>query len=110
MIARRRTQLATVAALVMVLRLPFTVDGWLGSDKIKHFVVSAVLQSFTYSAAQAAGVDRGDAMRISISVTAAAGIGREAYDGRVKGRFSVSDLVWDGAGIAGATLMLRHTR
>jgi uncharacterized protein YfiM (DUF2279 family) len=99
-----------VIALLLVLRLPVVIDGWIGADKIKHFVVSVVLQSFTYSAAQAAGAERGDAMRISVATTAAAGVAREIYDGRVKGRFSVSDLIWDGAGIAAASAMLRHSR
>lgn len=110
MTSSRRAVLSATFCAMLIFRLPVVIDGWLGADKIKHFMVSAFMQSITYSAAQAAGVDRGDAMRISIAVTAASGLGREIYDGRVKGRFSVSDLVWDGAGIGAATVMLRHTR
>jgi putative lipoprotein len=107
---RVRPDIVAVVALAVTLRLPIVIDGWLGADKIKHFAVSMVLQSFTYSTAQVAGLDRGDAMRASIAVTAAAGLGREIYDGKVKGRFSVSDLVWDAGGLIAATEMLKRTR
>lgn len=101
---------APVLALVLVLRVPLVSDGWLGADKLKHFFITAFVQSLTYSAAQAAGADRGDAMRASIAVAAGVAIGREVYDGRVKGRFSIPDLVWDAGGSLAATAMLRRTK
>lgn len=110
MTKRMRRELLAVAAFALVLRLPVVLDGWFGADKIKHLVMIAAVQSFAYSVAQASGADRGDAMRISLATAAAAGLGREIYDGRVKQRFSVTDLVWDGAGIAAATAMLRHSK
>lgn len=110
MSSRRRCELLSLAALALVLRLPIVFDGWFGADKIKHFVVSALLQSVTYSAAQAAGADKGDAMRLSLTTAIAAGVAREIYDARVKQRLSIPDLVWDAGGVAAATTMLRHTR
>jgi putative lipoprotein len=107
---RVRPDIIAVVALTVTLRLPIVIDGWLGADKIKHFMVSMVVQSFTYSTAQAAGMERGDAMRASLAITAVAGLGREIYDGKVKGRFSVSDLVWDAGGMVAATEMLKRTR
>ncbi len=84
-------------------------DSWLGVDKIKHFLVSAFIESVSYSALGVVGVSRGNAQAGAISITAGIGVAREIHDGRVKGLFSARDLVWDGAGIAASTYMLRNT-
>lgn len=77
-----------------------TPDGWFGADKVKHFVLSSFIQTVSYSSLQAAGVEHRAAMISSIGMTTVVGVGREIHDGRVKGRFSGRDLVWDGLGIA----------
>lgn len=98
-----------VAALLLALQLSF-FDGFFGADKVKHFFLTAFIQSLVYSTAQALGADRPDAMRASLGVAAGAAIGREVYDARVKGRFSVPDLLWGAGGMGAASAMLRHTK
>lgn len=105
-----RRQWIALLTLTLAVRLPFVNDGWFGPDKLKHFLMTAVVQSFAYSAAQAAGADRGDAMRIGLAAAGVAAVGREVYDARTKQRFSIPDLVWDAGGSLAATAMLRHTK
>jgi uncharacterized protein YfiM (DUF2279 family) len=71
-------------------------DAWFGVDKIKHFFMSAFIQSFSYSALQAMHVRHSSAMAGSIGITIGLGIGREIHDKRTPGNiFSVRDLTWD---------------
>ena len=51
-------------------------DSWFGIDKIKHFFISAFIESVSYSALQAAHVKRRPALGAAIGVTAAFGIAR----------------------------------
>ena len=86
-------------------------DPWLGIDKMKHFFLSAFVQSLSYSVIQV--TTRGSRSSILLSASAASaavGIGKEIHDSRVKGEFSVRDLAWDAAGVGSASLMLSHTR
>lgn len=105
-----RRQWVALFTLTLALRFPLANDGWFGPDKLKHFFMTAIVQSFAYSAAQAAGAERGDAMRIGLAAAGVTAVGREIYDARVKQRFSIPDLVWDAGGSVAATAMLRHTR
>jgi putative lipoprotein len=84
-------------------------DSWFGIDKIKHFFISAFVESVTYSALQAARVKRRPALTGAIGVTASIGVAREIHDKRKPGnRFSYRDLTWDALGIgAGAVLVTR---
>jgi len=76
-------------------------DSWFGVDKIKHFFLSAFIESVSYSALQAAG---------AIGVSAAFGVGRELKNKRTPGNwFSYRDLTWDALGIAAGAPMLTHT-
>jgi uncharacterized protein YfiM (DUF2279 family) len=85
-------------------------DSWFGVDKIKHFFISAFIESMTYSALQAAHVKRRPALTGAIGVTAAIGVGRELHDRKKPGnRFSYRDLTWDALGIGAGTLMLART-
>jgi uncharacterized protein YfiM (DUF2279 family) len=85
-------------------------DSWFGIDKVKHFFISAFIESVTYSALQAAQVKRRPALGAAIGVTAAFGVAREIHDKRKPGnRFSYRDLTWDGLGIAAGAAMLSHT-
>jgi uncharacterized protein YfiM (DUF2279 family) len=85
-------------------------DSWFGIDKIKHFFISAFIESVTYSALQAAHVKRRPALAGAIGVTAALGVAREIHDKRRPGnRFSYRDLSWDALGAAAGAVMLSHT-
>ena len=86
-----------------------TRDGWFGPDKLQHFFTSAFVQSLGYGALRRAGSENGPAMAGASAVTAALGIGKEVYDRRTKGDFSVRDLVWDAAGAGSASLLLVRT-
>ena len=85
-------------------------DKWFGIDKIKHFFISAFIESVSYSALQAAHVNRRPAMAGAIGVSAAFGVGRELHDKRTPGNhFSYRDLTWDAIGIGAGAVMLSHT-
>lgn len=85
-------------------------DSWLGPDKIKHFFISAFIESLTFSALQVTGASRGTAFAGALATTAAFAIAREVHDRRTKGVFSVPDLTWDAAGAGAAALVLRSTQ
>ncbi len=109
------TQVNQLFALSLVANLIFAQtavvhDSWLGIDKIKHFFMSAFIESVSYSALQAAHVKRRPALTSAIGVTAAFGVAREIHDKRTPGKwFSYQDLTWDALGIAAGAAMLSHT-
>lgn len=85
-------------------------DSWFGIDKIKHFFISAFIESISYSALQASGVKRRPALGTAIGVSATFGVAREIHDKRKPGnRFSYKDLSWDALGISVGAVMLTHT-
>ncbi|MDP9203851.1 MAG: VanZ family protein [Gemmatimonadota bacterium] len=85
-------------------------DSWFGIDKIKHFFMSAFIESVSFSVLQAAHVKRRPALIGAIGVTAAVGVAREIHDKRTPGKwFSYRDLTWDALGIAGAAAVLTRT-
>ena len=67
------------------------------------------MQSIGYGALRRAGADNGPALTGASALTAVAGLGKELRDRRVKGEFSVRDLVWDAAGAGSATVLLVRT-
>ena len=85
-------------------------DSWLGPDKVKHFFMSAFIQSLTFSGLQLVGAKRNVAFAGAIGTTAAFGIGKELHDRRTKGLFSIADLAWDAAGAGAAMPLLLHTQ
>jgi putative lipoprotein len=87
-----------------------TSDSWFGIDKIKHFFMSAFIESVSYSALQAARVHHKSAMAGAIGITLGVGVAREIHDKRTPGKiFSVRDLTWDAIGTAAGTALLSHT-
>ena len=86
-----------------------TRDSWFGSDKIKHFFLSAFATSVSYSALQAAGANRRTAMTGAIGASIGLGISRELYNLRTTRLFSVKDLTWDAIGTGAAVTMLSRT-
>ncbi len=75
-------------------------DRWLAEDKLKHFFMSYATTVATYAAVRSAGVDATAGVSLAAAAGVVAGIGKELYDVRSSGPFSVRDLVWDGLGIA----------
>ena len=99
-----------LAVNVIYAQTAVTRDSWFGIDKIKHFFMSAFIESVSYSALQAAHVNRRPALAGAIGVSAAFGVARELHDSRTPGNhFSYRDLTWDAVGIGAGALMLRHT-
>lgn len=95
---------------LLALSFPFAVDGWFGADKMKHFFMSAFIQSMAYSSARAVGASHDGAFVSATAATVGFGIGREIYDGRVKRAFSYKDLVWDGAGLAAGIVLVNKAQ
>jgi putative lipoprotein len=99
-----------LALNVIYAQTAVTRDSWFGIDKIKHFFISAFIESVSYSALQAAHVNRRPALAGAIGVSAAFGVGRELHDKRTPGNhFSYKDLTWDAVGIGAGALMLTRT-
>jgi uncharacterized protein YfiM (DUF2279 family) len=94
-------------ALVAALALP--PNRWFAPDKVKHFFLAAFVQSVSYSALRLADVRHDEALVGATGITALAAIGKEAHDRRAGRGFSSRDLVWDAAGVAGASLLLRRS-
>ena len=97
-------------ALVFALSLHAPRDGWFGPDKVKHFFVSAFVQSLGYGGLRATNVSHQSSLLGATAASAAIGVGKEVRDRRVSGLFSLRDLTWDAAGIGASTLMLEHTQ
>ena len=118
LIGKRMRTLAAGAVMVLGIVLVPRVasaqipeDHWFGTDKVKHFFTSALIQSLAYSVTQVTTKGGRSSLFLSASVaSAAAGIGKEMYDRRSYGHFSVRDLAWDAAGAGTASLMLARTR
>lgn len=85
-------------------------ETWLGPDKVKHFFMSAFIQSLTFSGLQLAGAKRNVSFAGAIAATTAFGIGKELHDKRTSGLFSIADLMWDAAGAGVTTPLLLHTQ
>jgi uncharacterized protein YfiM (DUF2279 family) len=85
-------------------------NSWLSADKLKHFFVSAFVQSVSYSALRTAHASRHGALAGASAVTLIVGVGKEIHDDRSGESFSVRDLAWDAAGAGAATALLSRTR
>lgn len=85
-------------------------DPWFGLDKVKHFFVSAFVQSVAYGTLRATNVDHRSSMYGATAVTALLGVGKELRDRRGGSGFSVRDLIWDAAGAGTAGLLLDRAR
>jgi len=84
-------------------------DRWLGSDKAKHFLVSAFIQSTSYAAFRAAGARNGPALAGASLVTLSFGVGKETHDKKAGGPFSPKDIAWDVLGAIAASALVSHT-
>ena len=85
-------------------------DSWFAIDKVKHFFMSAFIESVSYSSLQAAHANHRSAMAGAIGVTAAFGVGKEIHDYRnPNNHFSIKDLSWDAIGAGVGLVLLSHT-
>jgi putative lipoprotein len=85
-------------------------DSWFGIDKVKHFFMSAFIESVSYSALQAAHANHRSALAGAIGITAAFGLGKEIHDYRnPHNHFSIQDLSWDAIGAGAGVVLLSHT-
>ena len=86
-------------------------DSWLGEDKGKHFVASAVITVMAGSAARTAGLDAGTSHIAGAAVATGAGVAKEIRDHRQPGNFfSVRDLAWNLVGVAAGYAVLSQAR
>ena len=79
---------------------PRAPDRWLGTDKLRHFVLAGLVQGTAFGSATAVGMRQGPAQLSASAVTALVSVGKEVHDRRRGGRVSGRDLVWDAAGAA----------
>jgi uncharacterized protein YfiM (DUF2279 family) len=85
-------------------------DSWFGIDKLKHFFMSAFIESVSYSALQAMRANHRAAMGGAIGITLGLGLARELHDQRTPGNiFSIRDLTWDALGTGADAALLSHT-
>ena len=99
-----------IATFLLVASLQLPPDPWFGVDKVKHFFVSAFVQSVVYGTLRATNAGHRSSLYGASAASAVVGIGKELRDRRAGGPFSVRDLVWDAAGAGTATLLLDRTR
>lgn len=85
-------------------------DSWLSADKVKHFFLSAFVQSVSYSTLRTARASHDDALLAASALTLAVGVGKEVHDERAGEKFSVRDLAWDAAGAGTAAALLSRAR
>ena len=84
-------------------------DRWFGDDKFRHLTMSFATTSFAFAAARSLGMDDG-AAPAAAAATLAAGIGKELFDARSGGFFSLRDLAWDVAGAVAGYAVARNVR
>jgi uncharacterized protein YfiM (DUF2279 family) len=99
-----------VVAMLTVLSGPPSADRWFGADKLKHFLMSAMVQSTAFSAARAAGIRRPSAQIVGGVSTVSVGFLKELHDRRSGKPFSLRDLLWDAGGGVSAAALLNGTR
>jgi len=85
-------------------------DRWIAPDKLKHFFVSAFVESASYSALRAARVDHHDAIAGAAGIALSVGLAKELHDSWTGEGFSMRDLTWDAAGTAAGAAVLSHAQ
>jgi uncharacterized protein YfiM (DUF2279 family) len=99
-----------VAAMIALLGWPSVLGRWFGVDKVKHFLMSALVQSTAYSASRVLGADHQASQVVGGSAVAGVGVLKEVYDRHVHKPFSIEDLVWDASGGVAAAALMNGTR
>jgi uncharacterized protein YfiM (DUF2279 family) len=85
-------------------------DAWFGEDKFRHAFLSAATVAFANAGARLVGLDDSATLAFSVGAGVTAALGKEFYDRRKGGPFSLRDLTWDAVGIALAALLVANTR
>jgi len=85
-------------------------DKWLAPDKLKHFFMSAFIESASYSALRAVRINRHDALVSAAGIAVSAGVAKEIHDSWTEEEFSTRDLAWDLAGSAAGAAFLSHAQ
>ena len=85
-------------------------DRWFSADKAKHFFLAAFVQSMTYTSLRTVGLGPDASLAGASAASVGVSIGKELRDRRGGGSVSAKDLVWDAAGIGGATVLVRRAR
>ena len=86
-------------------------DRWIGEDKVKHFLASFVVTSFSASGARAAGLDPGASVWVGAGVGVGVGAWKELRDrGVPSATFSLRDAAWDLAGVGAASALMNQVR
>jgi putative lipoprotein len=98
-----------VLAVVALLNAP-PGDPWFGADKLKHFLMSAMIQSAAFSMGRTMNLDKPASQMIGAGAVASLGLWKEVRDRRLKRGFSTRDLIWDFSGAASAAALLNGTR
>ncbi len=70
-------------------------DEWFSKDKAKHFSISFLIGTLTYSIARGGEASKDDASIISFSVSSTCGIAKEINDEIKHKGWSYKDLIWD---------------
>ena len=83
-------------------------DRWFGRDKVKHFVVSAVLQGAGHSVLRANGFEYREAAWTAGFATLTVGVGKELWDRRRGRAFSWRDLSVDALGGGTGAVLVRQ--
>ncbi|MEP6690081.1 MAG: DUF2279 domain-containing protein [Gemmatimonadaceae bacterium] len=99
-----------ILSLLAAVTLGAPGDRWFAPDKLKHFFVSAFVQSVVYSAARATRAAIRTALYLASAATLTVGVGKEIRDRHTASDFSAKDLTWDVLGGAAASLVLTRTR
>lgn len=99
-----------ILVMATILAVPPGSDRWFGADKVKHFLMSALVQSATYSALRIARVHRAPSQAVAGGAVLGIGLWKELHDRRAGKPFSVEDLFWDSAGGFAAASLLNGTR
>src|ERR1051325_6065361 len=103
-----------IGALMLVIRLHTgqehpSGDRWFAADKAKHFFLAAFVQSASYSTLRSVGAGNSLALVGASFATAGVSVAKELDDRRRGSIVSSKDLVWDVAGMAAASVLLRRT-
>jgi len=85
-------------------------DRWFSADKAKHFFLAAFVQKLSYGTLRSTGLNRDASLAGATGVSLTLSVGKEVQDRRRGGSISPKDLVWDLAGLAAASVVLRRTR
>lgn len=85
-------------------------DPWFAEDKAKHFTMSFAATGFAFGAARSVGLGHDAALITAGAAAVAAGIGKELYDRRTGGFFSMRDMTWNVIGVAAGIALAAQTR